>query len=73
VPVRTSPFLALGAPQRLFDVGGGVEWSDPRATAVWADLDVSIDGKKFLASIPQAANQQPVTVVVNWLPPVGGR
>ena len=66
VPVRTSPSLVLGAPRPLFSVAGGSEWSDPRATAVWADFDVAPDGSRFLAAIPQPANEQPLTAVLNW-------
>jgi Tol biopolymer transport system component len=66
VPVRTTPSLVLGAPQQLFAVRGGTEWTDPRATAVWSDFDVAVDGKRFLAAIPQPSNQQPLTAVLNW-------
>ena len=34
--------------------------------SAWTDFDVSLDGKRFLAVIPQAANEQPLTVVLNW-------
>jgi hypothetical protein len=66
VSVRTTPSLVLGTPQALFPVKGGTVWSDPKGNAAWTDFDVSLDGKRFLAAIPQAANQQPLTVVLNW-------
>ena len=66
VPVRTSPSLVLGTPQRLFDVQGGTEWSDPRATSAWADMDLSADGTRILAAIPRPANGEPLTAIVNW-------
>jgi dipeptidyl aminopeptidase/acylaminoacyl peptidase len=66
VPVRTTPSLVLGAPQPLFAVLGGTVWSDPKGNSAWTDFDVSLDGKRFLAVIPRAANQLPLTVVLNW-------
>jgi Tol biopolymer transport system component len=57
VPVRTSPSLQLGAPTTLFALKG-----DP-----WVSFDVSPDGKRFLAIVPEVvADQLPLTVVVNW-------
>ena len=61
----------LGAPAPLFPVSGGTVWSDPNGNPAWTDFDVSADGKKFLAVILQAANQQPLTVVLNWTAEVG--
>jgi Tol biopolymer transport system component len=58
VPARTHPALEVGVPMPLFAL---------TATARWKDFDVARDGKKFLAIIPQSrANEQPLTVVVNW-------
>ena len=58
VPVRTQPTLDVGAPMPLFAL---------TAAARWKDFDVARDGKKFLAIVPQSrANEQPLTVVVNW-------
>jgi len=58
VPIRTTPSLQLGAPVTLFPLKG----SRP-----WIEFDVSVDGKTFLASVPEiSANQQPLTAVVNW-------
>lgn len=57
VPVRTSPSLQLGAPTTLFVLKG-----DP-----WRSFDVSPDGKRFLAIVPEVvADQLPLSVVVNW-------
>jgi Tol biopolymer transport system component len=59
VPVRTTPALNLGAPSTLFGVG-------PRG---WLDFEVSPDGKRFLALIPEVvANEQPLKALVNWSP-----
>jgi len=66
---RARPNVAVTRPglsSTTVEVRGGSEWSDPRATAVWADFDVSTDGRRFLASIPEPANEQPLTVVLNW-------
>jgi len=58
VPVRTAPSLELGKPQPLFDVKG--KWS-------WSTFDVSPDGKRFLAIVPEVvADELPLSVVVNW-------
>jgi Tol biopolymer transport system component/DNA-binding winged helix-turn-helix (wHTH) protein len=57
VPIRTGR-LDIGVPVPLFAIQG--KW-------LWRDFDVSPDGKRFLAIVPQAmANEQAVTVVVNW-------
>ena len=66
VQVRTTPSLLLGASQTLFAVEGGRVWTDPTGNSAWTDFDVSLDGRRFLAVIPQAANEQPLTVVLNW-------
>ena len=51
---RCLPLKAAGS--------GRIRW----ATSAWTDFDVSLDGKRFLAVIPQSANEQPLTVVLNW-------
>ena len=57
VPVRTRPALDVGRPTPLFEIG----------TKGWADFDVSPDGKRFLAVVPQKlVQEQPLTVVLNW-------
>ena len=58
VPVRTQPVLEMGRPMPLFVLN---------PAAPWKDFDAARDGRKFLAIIPQSrANEQPLTVVVNW-------
>ncbi len=55
VPVRTSPVLAIGRPVVLFP-------TDP----AWSGFDVTADGKRFLAIVPEIdGNRYPATVVVN--------
>ncbi|HYN03509.1 MAG TPA: protein kinase, partial [Vicinamibacteria bacterium] len=57
VPVRTAPSLELGTPVTLFTLIG----------PAWNAFDVSPDGKRFLAVVPEVvANEQPLTVVLNW-------
>jgi len=59
VPVRTSPALQIGAPTRLFTVAG----------RGWIDFDVTQDGKRFLAIVPEIeGNESPLSVIVNWSP-----
>jgi Tol biopolymer transport system component len=58
VPVRTQPALEMGAPMPLFALN---------PAAIWKDFEVARDGKKFIAIIPQSrANEQPLSVIVNW-------
>ena len=58
VPVRTQPALEVGAPMPLFAV---------KPAAMWKDFDIARDGRKILAVIPQSrANEQPLSVIVNW-------
>jgi serine/threonine protein kinase/Tol biopolymer transport system component len=60
VPVRTAPSLWLGTPTVLFPTPG---------KAGWTSFDVSPDGKRFLAVVPEVvASEQPLTVVVGWRP-----
>jgi Tol biopolymer transport system component len=57
VPVRTTPALEVGRPSALFALPG----------RPWEDFDVSADGRRFLAVLPQAfAGEQPLTVILNW-------
>ena len=59
LPVRTSPTLQIGAPVTLFEING----------AGWSGFDVSPDGKRFLAVVPEVvADRLPLTVVVNGNP-----
>jgi Tol biopolymer transport system component len=63
VAVRTAPSLELGRPLPLFDLKG--KWS-------WSTFDVSPDGKRFLAIVPEVvADELPLSVVVNWTPEAG--
>jgi hypothetical protein len=60
VPVRTAPSLEVGAPAALFPTPG--KWS-------WVNFDVSPDGQKILAIVPEVvADELPLTAVVNWAP-----
>jgi Tol biopolymer transport system component len=62
LPIRTSPSLQTGTPVQLFKVEG----------QPWLNFQLSTDGKKFLAVVPQtSAAEQPWTVVVNWTSGVG--
>jgi eukaryotic-like serine/threonine-protein kinase len=65
VPVRTAPSLSFGGPQRLFPVARAMKWDDAKTTDAWPDFDVSSDGR-FLAIVPQPANHEPLTAVLNW-------
>jgi len=57
LPIRTSPSLQTEAPVALFAIQG----------KPWVSFDVSADGKKFLAVVSEvAADEQPLTVVLNW-------
>ena len=57
LPIRTSPSLQTGTPVPLFAIQG----------KPWLNFDVAADGKRFLAVVPEiAADEQPLTVVVNW-------
>jgi len=58
VPIRTTRALEIGVPVSLFAIHG--RWP-------WRDFDVSPDGTRFLAVVPQTmANEQAVTAVMNW-------
>jgi WD40 repeat protein len=58
VPIHTAPALDIGVPGPLFATHG--RWP-------WRDYDVSPDGKRFLAVVPQMmANEQALTAVLNW-------
>ena len=57
VPVRNEGTLEVGTPVTLFALKGHA----------WSSFDVSADGQRFLAVVPEVvANEQPLTVVVNW-------
>jgi hypothetical protein len=58
VPIRTGPRLEVGRPSPLFTLAG----------KSWTDYDVSSDGKKFLAVVPERlSREQPLTAILNWL------
>jgi serine/threonine protein kinase/Tol biopolymer transport system component len=60
VPVRTEPALSIGTPAALFTLTG----SHP-----WQDFDVTRDGQRFLALVPQTvADDLPLRVIVGWKP-----
>ena len=57
VGVRTSGALEVGTPVTLFRLKG----------PTWTSFDVSADGRRFLAVVPEVvASEQPLTVVLNW-------
>ena len=62
VDVETSPSFSVGKPRRLFDK------AYERSIALWADYDVSPDGRRLLMvrreKSPAAATH--INVVVNW-------
>jgi eukaryotic-like serine/threonine-protein kinase len=66
IPVRTAPTLTVGAPRRLFAVKSALKWDDMKAINGWSDWDVSRDGTRFLAVVPQPANEQALTAVLDW-------
>jgi eukaryotic-like serine/threonine-protein kinase len=60
VPVRTTSALEIGTPTTLFSI----------ASRKWIDFDVSRDGSRFLALIPEAvSNELPLTAVQHWSRP----
>jgi len=62
LPIETSPSLKTGTPVELFKLEG----------QPWVNFQLSTDGKKFLAVVPQStAAEQPWTVVLNWTSNVG--
>lgn len=57
VRVRTRPSLELGAATALFVLKG----------LPWVDFDVSRDGKRFLAMVPDVVgDEQPLTAIIDW-------
>ncbi len=63
VPVRTAPSLEVGSPTPLFTIPG----KQP-----WINFDVTPDGSKLLAIVPDVvADELPMTVVVNWTAEAG--
>jgi hypothetical protein len=65
VPVRTTPALEVGRPVTLFATSGRFARAAGPSHA-WPAFDVSPDGQRFLAIVPDVVREeQPVTVVVN--------
>ena len=59
VPVRTSPALEIGTSATLFRLTG----------TPWLDFEVTPDGQRFLAVVPEInGNAAPLNVIVNWAP-----
>jgi Tol biopolymer transport system component len=73
VPVRTAPALEIGRPATLFTI----PWMAGRSGVsmhAWQGFDVSPDGKRFLAIVPElVAEEQPLTVVVHALEEISKR
>jgi len=62
IPIRTAPSLQIGVPKELFALKE--KWP-------WLDFDVSHDGKRILAIVPEVVGDElPLNVVVNWKPGV---
>jgi Tol biopolymer transport system component len=68
-PVTTAPTFRAGEAKRLFAIRPGAVWADIKTNVSWPDYDVSLDGLRFLAIVPEPANRKPVTALVNWRPP----
>ncbi len=63
VSVRTAPSLVAGSPTPLFTIPG---------KRPWINFDVTPDGGKLLAIVPDVvADELPLTVVVNWTAEAG--
>ncbi len=67
VALRTEPALEVGLETTLFK---SVEAGRPGGPSHgWRGFDVSADGRRFLAIVPEVvAEEQPLTVVTNWAP-----
>jgi eukaryotic-like serine/threonine-protein kinase len=60
IPVRTIPVLQIGKPVDLFAMP---------EKAIWPTFDVSPDGQRVLAIVPEVqAEELPLDVIVNWAP-----
>jgi hypothetical protein len=61
--VRPDSTVPAAAPRELFRPGGGL-----------VSFDVSADGQRFLvSSVPIAAGDVPITVVLNWWREITGQ
>ncbi|HTY42095.1 MAG TPA: protein kinase [Thermoanaerobaculia bacterium] len=60
VPIRTDPSLQVGSPVDLFSFPDG---------KMWRSFDVTPDGKRILAVVPEVdPSTLPLDVIVNWAP-----
>ncbi|HEY6146863.1 MAG TPA: hypothetical protein VIZ69_04165, partial [Thermoanaerobaculia bacterium] len=58
VAIQTTPSLKIGPPTELFTL---------KEKSAWDDFDVSPDGKRFLAVVPEVdGDELPLDVIVNW-------
>jgi hypothetical protein len=58
--MTTSPRLEIGATRKLFPIMG----------RPWKDFEVTPDGQRFLAIVPEkVADEAPLNVIANWAPP----
>jgi hypothetical protein len=61
VSIRTEPSLQVGSPVDLFTFPEG---------KAWTSFDVTPDGKRVLAVVPEVdPSTLPLDVIVNWAPP----
>jgi Tol biopolymer transport system component len=59
VSLRTSPTVQIGSPETLFQLGRR-----------WLDFDISADGTRLLAIVPEVvADQEPLTAILHWREP----
>ncbi|HXM76272.1 MAG TPA: hypothetical protein VN971_05830, partial [Thermoanaerobaculia bacterium] len=67
VPVRTTPSLQLGKPVPLFVWKGEIGRRGALSRGTTSRFDVSADGQRFLAVVPEVVvDELPLSVVVNW-------
>ncbi|HXM78151.1 MAG TPA: hypothetical protein VOA00_02870, partial [Thermoanaerobaculia bacterium] len=67
VPVRTTPSLLLGKPVPLFVWKGEIGRRGALSRGTTSRFDVSADGQRFLAVVPEVVvDELPLSVVVNW-------
>jgi Tol biopolymer transport system component len=60
IPIQTTPALQIGKPVDLFAM---------MAKGIWQTFDVSPDGQRLLAVVPEVtASELPLDVIVNWAP-----
>jgi Tol biopolymer transport system component len=60
VPVKTAPSIQIGKPTTLFELQG---------TRRWTGFDVTADGQRFLAIVPEVSGlEAPLSIVTGWSP-----